>query len=139
MMNEFGKLAWKHWAEHRPLSLALIPEQEREKFFTTLGEEVAEEMERRWITLAGDDLPEETAQQKEGRLNMARLQAREAVLAEMVFLPEDPRLATPQEQTPEETEEELEDTMAEWMAQQDPEGKGPSAPAEWKKWYDQQQ
>ncbi|MEY9210586.1 TnpV protein (plasmid) [Thermobifida halotolerans] len=114
VMNEFGRMAWEHWKKHRPLSLARIPEQEREEFFTALGQEVAEELEQRWTGLAGDDLLGETMEQKEGRLNMARLQAREAVLAEMVFLPEDPGLTTPQEPLSEATEEaELEDTMAE--------------------------
>lgn len=104
-MNEFGRMALDHWRVARPISFERIPENERETFFQDLGEQAQTQMESLWISLAGDDLPEESMQQKEGRLNMARLQAREKVLAEMILLPEDPDAFSPEEPSWEDVEE----------------------------------
>ncbi len=136
-MNELGRMAMDHWRVARPLSYQRIPEEEREKYFTDLGEQAQEELESLWIELAGDDRPGETAQQKQGRLNMARLQAREQVMREMILLPEDPTMFEPDEPSWEDVEEANQpaDSLAEWMAQEDPEGQGPSDPQEWMDWY----
>lgn len=140
-MNELGRMAQDHWRVARPLSYQRIPEAEREAFFTDLGEQAQEQMESLWIALAGDDRPEETMQDKEGRLNMARLQAREKVLAEMILLPEDPTAFSPQEPTWQQVEEANQptDSLAEWMAQEDPDGEGPQDPQEWMEWYNRRQ
>ncbi|HIY43402.1 MAG TPA: hypothetical protein H9836_20080 [Candidatus Nocardiopsis merdipullorum] len=140
-MNEFGRMALDHWRVARPISFERIPENERETFFQDLGEQAQTQMESLWISLAGDDLPEESMQQKEGRLNMARLQAREKVLAEMILLPEDPDAFSPEEPSWEDVEEANQpmDSLAEWIAQEDPEGEGPEEPQEWLEWYSRRQ
>lgn len=140
-MNEFGKMAMDHWRVARPISFERIPENEREAFFQDLGEQAQRELESLWISLAGDDLPEESTQQKEGRLNMAELQAREKVLAEMILLPEDPSAFAPEEPSWEDVEEANQptDSLAEWIAQEDPEGEGPEDPQEWMEWYSRRQ
>lgn len=136
-MNEFGRMAQDHWRVARPISYQRIPQDEREAFFTDLGDQAQRQLETLWIALAGDDQQGESAQQKEGRLNMARLQARDQVLAEMILLPEDPSAFSPEEPSWENVEEANEpaDSLAEWMAQEDPDGQGPSDPQEWMGWY----
>ncbi|TQN33147.1 hypothetical protein FHX37_3146 [Haloactinospora alba] len=144
MMNEFGRMAMDHWRVGRPKSFAQIPPQERQEFFADLGRRAQEEMESLWMRLAGDDPPGETGQQKEQRLNMARMQAREKVLAEMILLEEDPAMFEPDEPTwqdveetaQEEADQEPVDSVAEWIAQEDPEGEGPSDRQAWMAWYD---
>ncbi|WP_160050117.1 MULTISPECIES: hypothetical protein [unclassified Nocardiopsis] len=126
-----------HWKVARPISFQRIPEDERETFFADLGEQAQRELESTWISLAGDDRPEETMQDKEGRLAMARLAAREKVMAEMILLPEDPTAFSQEEPTWEDVEETNSptDSLAEWMAQEDPDGEGPQDPQEWMEWY----
>jgi hypothetical protein len=140
-MNELGRMAMDHWRVARPISFQRIPEGEREEFFADLGEQAQTQMESLWISLAGDDLPGESTQQKEGRLNMARLQARETVLAEMILLPEDPTAFSPEEPSWEDVEEANQptDSLAEWIAQEDPDGEGPEDPQEWMEWYSRRQ
>lgn len=87
-MNEYGVIAQRHWIQFLPSRSAAIPDQER--FFTTLGLEVAEEIDQLSIELAGDDPTEETYLEKVGRLEAARRQAREKVLTERVYLPAEP-------------------------------------------------
>ena len=136
-MNELGRMAMDHWRVARPISYQRIPEEEREKYFTDLGEQAQEQIESLWIQLAGDDPPGETAQQKQGRLNMARLQAREQVMREMILLPEDPKAFEPDEPSWQDVEEANQptDSLAEWIAQQDPDRQGPEDPQEWMAWY----
>ncbi len=136
-MNELGRIAMDHWKVARPISFQRIPEDERETFFADLGEQAQRELESTWISLAGDDRPEETMQDKEGRLAMARLAAREKVMAEMILLPEDPTAFSQEEPTWEDVEETNSptDSLAEWMAQEDPDGEGPQDPQEWMEWY----
>ena len=140
-MNELGQIAQDHWKSARPISYQKIPPHQREEFFTDLGEQAQQELENLWMALAGDDQPDETQQQKEGRLNMARLQAREKVLAEMILLPEDPTAFDPEEPSWEDVEEANQptDSLAEWMAQEGPEGRGPQDPQEWMDWYTRRQ
>ena len=136
-MNEWGRMAMDHWRVARPISFQRIPEDEREEFFADLGEQAQTQLESLWISLAGDDLPGESTREKEGRLNMARLQAREKVLAEMILLPEDPTAFSPEEPSWEDVEADNQptDSLAEWIAQEDPDGEGPEDPQEWMEWY----
>ncbi len=135
-MNKFGQMAQRHWRQARPVSYGRIPESQREEFFTTLGQEAAQEVENRVIALAGQDPSGETAKEKQQRLNMARLTAEEAVLQEMILLPEEAS-AFEDSVSWEEVEQANQppDTMAEWMAQEDPEGQGPQDPQAWMEWY----
>ena len=52
------------------------------------GEQAESQVQQLAATLAGPDQPGEEYLQKVGRLNMARLQAEEAVLAELVWIPQ---------------------------------------------------
>jgi len=84
-MNRYGQQAMSHWRRWLPRRFASIPEPET--FFTDLGEQVESQVIETAQRLAGDDPPGEGYMSKLGRLNMARLQAEEIVLAEMVLLP----------------------------------------------------
>ncbi|WP_067067452.1 hypothetical protein [Carbonactinospora thermoautotrophica] len=97
-MNRYGVMAKQHWERWLPQRYQQIPPAERESFFTRLGEEVEVEIAELWPELAGEDPPGESYQDKQGRLNMARKQAEERVLAERVLLaPETPEVL---EETP---------------------------------------
>lgn len=87
-MNQYGAMAQRHWARWLPGQYAQIPDPD--SFFSTLGEEVAQQIADLSLELAGDDLPGEGYQEKVGRLNMARLQAEEIVLKERVLLDPEP-------------------------------------------------
>jgi hypothetical protein len=87
-MNQYGTMARDHWARWLPDRYSQI--QDPDSFFTTLGEEVAQQIGDLMLDLAGDDPPGEDYLAKVGRLGMARLQAEEMVLAERVLLPPEP-------------------------------------------------
>jgi hypothetical protein len=84
-MNKYGRIAKKHWSEFRPLALAELPESEREEFFSTLGEQMEARIINLTIQLEGSDTPGEGYLEKVGRLNAAKMQAEEIVLAESVY------------------------------------------------------
>ncbi len=87
-VNRYGRLAQDHWTKWRPNQLRQIPDPEY--YFTSLGEEVEQQIEELATTLAGDDPGGEDYLDKLGRLRMARLNAESRVLAEMVLLPPEP-------------------------------------------------
>jgi hypothetical protein len=106
-MNRYGAMARRHWTRWLPGRVEAMDDPN--SFFSTLGDEVATEIEAVTVGLAGDDPPGEDYLTKVGRLNMARLQAEERVLAERVLLtpepgtdseedePAEPETATPAE------------------------------------------
>jgi hypothetical protein len=87
-MNKYGRLAMSHWQKTDPDRFRAIPESEREAFFSELGERAETEIQQLQDALAGPDLPGESYLEKVGRLNMARLQAEEQVLRELILIPE---------------------------------------------------
>ncbi len=87
-MNQYGAMAQRHWSRWLPGRVAAMDDPN--SFFSTLGDEVATEIEALTVDLAGDDPPGEDYLTKLGRLNMARLQAEERVLAERVLLTPEP-------------------------------------------------
>ena len=87
-MNHYGTMAQRHWARWLPQRYATI--QDPDSFFSTLGEEVAQQIGDLGLDLAGDDPPGEGYLEKVGRLNMARLQAEEIVLKERILLEPEP-------------------------------------------------
>ena len=99
-MNHYGTMAQRHWKRWLPERYAAI--QDPDSFFSTLGEEVAQQIGDLGLDLAGDDPPGEGYLEKAGRLNMARLQAEEIVLKERVLLEPEPG-ADPDSSDPEES------------------------------------
>jgi hypothetical protein len=86
-MNKYAHMAIRHWQQTDPARYQAIPESEREAFFTELGERAESEIQQLQDTLAGPDPAGETYLEKVGRLNMARLQAEEQVLGELILIP----------------------------------------------------
>jgi hypothetical protein len=86
-MNKYGRMAIRHWETTDPGRFQQIPESDREPFFTELGERAEMEIQQLQDELAGPDPPEESYLEKVGRLSMARLQAEEKVLAELILIP----------------------------------------------------
>jgi hypothetical protein len=103
-MNRYGAQAMSHWRTYDPAKYAAI--EDPETFFTELGELAETQIQDLEHDLAGTDPPGETYLQKVGRLRMARLQAEEQVLAELILIPS----ALPEDQ-------ENEPTMADWHLQ----------------------
>ena len=89
-MNEYGRNARTYWQIHLPRRFSAIPAPERTAFFTDLGEQAANQIADLSADLAGDDPPQESYLSKVGRLNAARQQAQETVLAELILLPPEP-------------------------------------------------
>ena len=86
-MNKYGRMAMRHWQKTDPERYRAIADSDRESFFSQLGERAETEIQQLQDTLAGSDPPQESYLKKVGRLNMARLQAEERVLAELILIP----------------------------------------------------
>lgn len=84
-MNNYGEMAREYWARAAPVRYAELPQPE--VFFADLGEQILTRVDQLVPSLAGPDLPDETYLQKVGRLNAAKKQAEEIVLADMVWIP----------------------------------------------------
>ncbi len=104
-MNKYAKLAMSHWKRTDPDRYATIADPQT--FFRELGEQVESQVQQLAQTLAGPDQPGEEYLQKVGRLNMARLQAEEAILTELVLI------SGPEEETPDPTTAWVTQTMRE--------------------------
>lgn len=87
-MNQYGLLAQQHWARWLPSRYATMTDPA--SFFSTLGQEAAQRIADLTLDLAGSDPPSEDYLVKAGRLQMARLQAEEIVLPELLLLPPEP-------------------------------------------------
>ena len=85
-MNKYGRMAIRHWQTFLPDRLRAMPERDQTRFFTELGEQAAAEIEELQMQLAGPDPVGEGYLEKVGRLNAARMQAEEKVLAELILL-----------------------------------------------------
>ncbi|HTW08363.1 MAG TPA: hypothetical protein VME46_12680, partial [Acidimicrobiales bacterium] len=72
---------YERWLPER---LAEIPEGERDSFYSTLAEQIAERVESLELDLRGEGPEGESFMARVGRLNMARLQAKEIALAELL-------------------------------------------------------
>src|SRR5260370_39980229 len=84
-MNQYGATAGRHGVRWLPERYAAI--QDPDSFFSTLGEEVAQQISDLMLELAGDDPSGEDYLGKVGRLNAARNQAEEIGLRERGLLP----------------------------------------------------
>jgi hypothetical protein len=103
-MNHYGAQARKHWQTYLPNRYATISDPN--SFFSTLGEQAAQQIANRQIELAGPDQPGEGYLDKLGRLNAAKQQAEEEILPELILIdPETDLLDSPNgtEASPSET------------------------------------
>lgn len=92
-LGRYGRLAARHMARWQPSTYAAIPEADRLAYFQRLDDEVTEAIEERELSLKPPrSLQESDFLKYVGQMNMARLIAEEAVLAEMVYLPPEPGL-----------------------------------------------
>ncbi|MGH2839674.1 MAG: TnpV protein [Solirubrobacteraceae bacterium] len=92
-MNKYAKLAMSHWKRTDPARYEAI--EDPQTFFRDLGEQAEAEIQTLATRLAGPDQPGEEYLEKVGRLNMARLQAEEAVLAQLILIEEPQASETP--------------------------------------------
>ncbi|WP_174844365.1 hypothetical protein [Cryobacterium sp. Hh7] len=83
-MNKYGAQARDHWVKVAPSRYAELPNPE--VFFEILGEQVQGQVDDLSITIAGPDLAGESYLEKVGRLTMAKRQAEEIVLADLVWI-----------------------------------------------------
>lgn len=87
-MNQYGSLAMQHWRRWLPLRYSKIGDPQ--EFFSSLGETVSSQVDQLADQLAGPDQRDESTLAKMGRLNAARRQAEEVVLADLVYLEPEP-------------------------------------------------
>jgi len=85
--NRYAAMARRHYETHLPARMAEIPESERDSFFSTLGEQIADLVESYELALRGQDPVGEEFMTRVGRFQMARLQAEERALAEVLPAP----------------------------------------------------
>jgi hypothetical protein len=76
---------YERWLPER---LPEIPESERDSFYSTLAEEIAERVQSLELSLRGTAPEGESFMARLGRFNMARLQAKEMALAELLPQPD---------------------------------------------------
>lgn len=108
-MNKYGAMAQNHWRTWLPDRYAQI--EDPDSFFSTLGIEVSDQIAALELDLAGPDQPDEEFLTRVGHRNMARMQAEEMVLRELVLLP-------PENSTDEDESDELPAAWAIPSAQQ---------------------
>lgn len=85
-MNTYATRVMSHYLRFLPDQYATIPDPEA--YFSTLGEEIETQVSDLTTRLAGPDRLGEGYLEKVGRLNMAKLQAEETVLADYLVPPE---------------------------------------------------
>ena len=79
-MNKYALLAQRHWETYRPVELAQM--DDRERFFSELGEQISYQIAERSRQLEGGVQPGEAYGAKADRLRAARSTAEEQVLRE---------------------------------------------------------
>jgi len=84
-MNKYGAMAQSHWRTWLPNRYAQV--EDPSSFFSTLGTQVSEQIAALELDLADPDRPGEEFLARVGQRNMARMQAEEMVLRELVLLP----------------------------------------------------
>lgn len=85
-MNTYAARVMSHYQQFLPDQLATIPDPEA--YFSTLGQEIETQVNELTTRLAGPDQLGDGYLEKVGRLNMAKLQAEETVLADYLTPPE---------------------------------------------------
>ena len=102
-MNKYGALAQSHWRTWLPSRYAMIANPS--SFFSELGIQVSDQIATLELDLLGPEVAGEDFLTRVGRRNMARLQAEELTLRELVLLPAE---------TQDEDEVETDEIPAEW-------------------------
>lgn len=93
----FTETVRRYYTEHLPLAMrALGTPEEAEVFFRQRGAQIEDQVQHSEDRIAGPDPVGETYLQKVGRLRMARAQAQEIALADLLY-------STPPEDDDEET------------------------------------
>ena len=83
-MNRYGRMALEHWRRHRPLAFSQIAAPQ--EFFTSLGEQVADQIEEISEQLLAETRPMKEFMQEVARREQAQQMAEEQVLTELVLL-----------------------------------------------------
>lgn len=84
-MNEYGRLAMSHWEKFLPGRFSQL--EDPRGFFTDLGEQVAQQVVETTIQLEAAESFDPDYLTQVGQRNALQAQARELVLADLVFLP----------------------------------------------------
>jgi hypothetical protein len=84
-MNKYAAMAESHWRTWLPGRYSTI--EDPSSFFSALGIQVSDQIATLELELLGPELPGEDFLTRVGRRNMARLQAEELTLRELVLLP----------------------------------------------------
>lgn len=95
MMNRYGHLAREHHRNHRPDDSSQIPNPD--EFFTTVGEEIAEEVSRVRDEILGQLRPGENLDAYRLRGYQAMTTAEELVLSDHYLFQPDPNETTDQD------------------------------------------
>jgi hypothetical protein len=88
-VNRYGRIARRYWETYLPSRVAAIPPEQRETFFTEMGDQVASEIATQTPGLVQDQ-DETDYLSMVGAQGRARKQAEEMVLGESVYLPPEP-------------------------------------------------
>lgn len=82
----FTETVRRYYTQHRPLATQELGNpQETEDFFRSLGAQIEEQVQQGEDQITGTDPAGETYLQKVGRLRMARAQAAEIALADLLY------------------------------------------------------
>jgi hypothetical protein len=82
-MNKYGQQARTYWETERPEALSQIPDPT--EFFSTLGQQIQDQVIDLSQQLAGPDPTGEGYLEKVGRLNSAKKEAEEIVMNDLVY------------------------------------------------------
>lgn len=104
-MNSYGRRAMEHWRRWLPARYSSI--RDPEAFFQVLGQQAEPQILDLAEQLEGPDLPGEGYLEKVGRLNMAKKQAQEWVLREVILLEPEPETAGADEDEEDENSQDL--------------------------------
>lgn len=86
MSAKYVQRVRRYYRDYRPVAtVELGTDSEAEDFFRSLARQIEDQVQDAEIPIAGPDVAGETYLEKVGRLNMARLQAEELVLADLLY------------------------------------------------------
>lgn len=121
-MSDYATIAKKNWQRLNPSQYQKL--ENPDEFFQNLAEQAEDQVNQLQLSLAGHDSPNEDLYQKWGRLNAAKQQAEEIVIADLLTPPreqweDDPE--TEEDEQPDPTWLAINQRADELMAQYDAE------------------